>query len=418
MNADGSDQRAIFQGAFNFPAWSPDGSKLVGSIGYDGLVLLDIDGGNLTRVTQPPTPFDPATYFADMDPAWSPDGSKIVFPRFVDCDISDCYTALFYVINPDGSNLTELTRQNNLGYSPAWSPDGRKIVFGGNDLYVIDADGGGLTNITNTSGRVEFSPSWQALSLPTSVNPIDEAQFFVRQQYLDFLSREPEPAGSGAWLGVLAGCAAFTGPEVPSGCDRIHVSQSFFRSDEFSLKGFYAFRFYRLAFDRLPEYAEIASDMSLVAGATADEVYARKSQLAAQFTQRQEFQALYGGMTNAQYVAALLGRNSLTQITTPDPLNPDAGAKMTLTEPELTNRLSAGALTRAQVLRAVADSDEVGAREFNNAFVAMQYYGYLRRKPEPAGYEAWLRVLQSGDTRTMVNGFLNSQEYRRRFGQP
>ncbi|HYP53057.1 MAG TPA: DUF4214 domain-containing protein, partial [Pyrinomonadaceae bacterium] len=73
-------------------------------------------------------------------------------------------------------------------------------------------------------------------------------------------------------------------------------------------------------------------------------------------------------------------------------------------------------LTRAQVLRAVADSDEVGAREFDNAFVGMQYYGYLRRKPDAEGYEAWLSVLRSGDVRTMVNGFLNSTEYKLRFG--
>jgi hypothetical protein len=69
------------------------------------------------------------------------------------------------------------------------------------------------------------------------------------------------------------------------------------------------------------------------------------------------------------------------------------------------------------VLRAVADSDEVSAREFNNAFVAMQYYGYLRRKPEPAGYEAWLGVLRRGDIRTMIDGFMNSTEYKLRFGR-
>ena len=47
----------------------------------------------------------------------------------------------------------------------------------------------------------------------------------------------------------------------------------------------------------------------------------------------------------------------------------------------------------------------------------MQYYGYLRRKPEAAGYEAWLAVLRRGDIRTMVNGFLNSAEYKLRFGR-
>jgi subtilisin family serine protease len=244
--------------------------------------------------------------------------------------------------------------------------------------------------------------------------------FFVRQQYLDFLSREPDDAGLNAWLNVLNNCQPnpFTGPEVQSGCDRIHVSgEGFFRSDEFRLKGFYAFRFYRVAFGRLPEYTEIVSDMSFVAGATQAEVFARRAELAVRFTNRAEFGAAYPEtLSPQQYVAALLGRYNLSQVTTPDPLNPDTGGKVVLTSGQLTDRLTSGELTRAQVLRAVADSDEVGAAEFNNAFVAMQYYGYLRRKPDPAGYEDWLRVLQSGDARTMVNGFLNSQEYRLRFG--
>jgi photosystem II stability/assembly factor-like uncharacterized protein len=250
-------------------------------------------------------------------------------------------------------------------------------------------------------------------------NPVvSSAPFFVRQQYLDFLSREPDANGFSAWLNVLNGCGnIFTGPEVASGCDRIFVSgEGFFRSQEFQLKGGYAFRFYRAAFNRLPEYSEIISDMSFVAGQTSQEVFARRAELAARFTQREEFQRLYGGVTNAQYVSALLGRYQLQQVTTNDPAQPEAGVKVTLTNSDLVARLDAGALSRAQVLRAVADSEQAGAAEFDNAFVAMQYYGYLRRKPEPSGYEAWLRVLRSGDTRTMVNGFLNSAEYRLRFG--
>ncbi|HEY9401497.1 MAG TPA: DUF4214 domain-containing protein [Pyrinomonadaceae bacterium] len=244
--------------------------------------------------------------------------------------------------------------------------------------------------------------------------------FFVRQQYLDFLSREPDTNGFNAWLGVLSTCAdANTGPKVSSQCDRIYVSgEGFFRSQEFQLKGFYVFRFYRLAFNRLPEYTEIVSDMSFVAGATAEEVYARKAQLATSITERAEFQTLYAGMTDAQFVETLLGRYGLAQVTTPDPAQPDTGVKVTLASAELANRLRAGTLTRAQVLRAVADSDAVGAREFNNAFVGMQYYGYLRRKPDDEGLRAWLDVLQAGDARTMVDGFLNSVEYKLRFGQP
>jgi len=91
---------------------------------------------------------------------------------------------------------------------------------------------------------------------------------------------------------------------------------------------------------------------------------------------------------------------------------------VTLTAAELTSRVNANTLSRAQLLRAVADSDAVGTAEFNNAFVAMQYYGYLRRQPDQGGFNAWLGVLRSGDVRTMVNGFLNSTEYMLRFGQP
>jgi hypothetical protein len=158
--------------------------------------------------------------------------------------------------------------------------------------------------------------------------------------------------------------------------------------------------------------------MSYVAGQTAEEVYARKAQLSTLFTQRAEFQTAYGGMTNAQYVEALLGRYGQTQVTTPDPAQPDGSAKLTLTSADLTNGLNANTLSRAQVLRAIADSDAVGAAEFNNAFVSMQYYGYLRRKPDPSGFNAWLAVLQAGNVRTMVDGFLNSTEYKLRFGQP
>jgi hypothetical protein len=62
--------------------------------------------------------------------------------------------------------------------------------------------------------------------------------------------------------------------------------------------------------------------------------------------------------------------------------------------------------------------DQVFNAEFNQAFVAMQYYGYLRRAPETAGYNAWLTYLNANptDSRTMVSGFMNSLEYRLRFG--
>jgi hypothetical protein len=111
---------------------------------------------------------------------------------------------------------------------------------------------------------------------------------------------------------------------------------------------------------------------------------------------------------------------NLTSITTRDPANPDGNTKVTLTTADLTNMLDAGTLTRAQVLRAIVQSDQIVNIEAINAFVASQYYGYLRRTPEMAGFNDWTNYLRTHPTdfRTMVNGFVNSIEYRLRFGPP
>jgi uncharacterized protein DUF4214 len=90
-----------------------------------------------------------------------------------------------------------------------------------------------------------------------------------------------------------------------------------------------------------------------------------------------------------------------------------------LTTNDLINGLNGLTLTRAQVLRAIAQSDEISLqKEAVNAFVASQCYGYLRRTPDQSGFNSWVSYLTANpsDFRTMVNGFLNSTEYRLRFG--
>jgi hypothetical protein len=242
-------------------------------------------------------------------------------------------------------------------------------------------------------------------------NPIDTSSFFVRQHYLDFLSREPETGEP--WTRTLNNC-----PAGDIRCDRIQVSASFFNAPEFQLKGFYVFRFYKVAFNRLPDYTEIIPDMRRITGRTSAEVFQKKADYANAFVRRQEFLNLYAGLSNQAYVSTLLGRYRLTQITTPDPQQPDGTNKVVLTDAQLVSRLNANTLSRAQVLRAVVQADEVAAAEFNQAFVAMQYFGYLRRNPDAGGYQGWLNFLAAnpGDYRTMVRGFVDSVEYRLRFG--
>jgi hypothetical protein len=76
--------------------------------------------------------------------------------------------------------------------------------------------------------------------------------------------------------------------------------------------------------------------------------------------------------------------------------------------------------TRATVLRKVSESSFLQTREFNAAFVTMEYFGYLRRDPDTAGFNFWFRKLNEfgGDyiKSEMVKAFISSSEYRQRFG--
>jgi len=82
--------------------------------------------------------------------------------------------------------------------------------------------------------------------------------------------------------------------------------------------------------------------------------------------------------------------------------------------------LGAATETRATVLRKIGESDELQTRELNNAFVTMEYFGYLRRDPDTSGFNFWLNKLNAFNgnfiNAEMVKAFLTSSEYRQRFG--
>jgi Matrixin/Calx-beta domain len=284
--------------------------------------------------------------------------------------------------------------------------------------------------LSNPQGAVLGAPASATVTINSddavATNPVNNHEFFVRQQYLDFLAREPDSGGFNAWLSVLNNCPdPFNfDPNSPSaGCDRVMVSSSFFRSGEFELKSLYVYKFYRVTFhdppSSLPAYSDIARDMRFVMGQTSAEVFAKRAAFAEAFVNGTRFGNMYNGLSNSAYVSALLNPYGLTAITTTDPANPDdSGTQVVLTHSELVTRLNNLTMTRGQVLRAIVQSQEVHGVEFNGAFVAMQYYGYLRRTPEASGYNAWLNYLNANPTdfRTMVHGFLYSQEYALRFG--
>jgi hypothetical protein len=229
-------------------------------------------------------------------------------------------------------------------------------------------------------------------------NPIDSTRAFIIQHYMDFLNREPEPSGLRAWQDILNNCE-----QGDDRCDRIQVSSGFFRSTEFQDRGSFLYRFYSVSFGRIPHYAEFEKDMSRTSGFQTDaEKEANKSLFADDFITRQEFKDRYDQFTSpTDYVNALLNTAGVT--------SPNRDA--------LIAALQNGQMTRAQVLRSITESAEVRGKFYNEAFVVMQYFGYLRRDPDSL-YREWIRIMdQKGDYRPMINGFMNSAEYRQRFGR-
>lgn len=148
------------------PDWSPEGSKIVffsardgiineqGVINNGGLYVMKADGSEVTRVY-----FDEESHDdLPSHPRWSPDGTRILFssgPFFG--------PAKLHVINADGTGLTTLAPTLSNVAGADWSPNGDRIIFayglaGGSDIYVMNADASGPTQLT-TEGT-NSGPSW------------------------------------------------------------------------------------------------------------------------------------------------------------------------------------------------------------------------------------------------------------------
>jgi hypothetical protein len=239
-----------------------------------------------------------------------------------------------------------------------------------------------------------------------SANPIDCTDPFIRQQYLDFLGREPDPAGLAGWRNTLNNCPPSGKDANGNFCDRIEVSSAFFRSPEFQGRGYFIYRFYP-TIGKVPINSEFMPDFAKVSGFLTDQqLEAAKAAFVNEFMARAEFQAKYSSTFNnpQAYVDALLQTVGL----------PNHPLRQTWINTLQGNN---SAPTRAQVLRSLVESPEVYDKYYNEAFVVMQYFGYLRRTADVL-YLNWIQTMNSngGDYRTMINGFMNSIEYRQRFG--
>jgi CubicO group peptidase (beta-lactamase class C family) len=288
----------------------------------------------------------------------------------------------------------------------------------------------------NVTGSPFASLFLQMLTNPDAfrANPIELDSFFVRQHYLDFLNREPDSAGLEFWINNIEACG------VDATCrlaKRINTSAAYFLSTEFQETGYLVERLYKAAYgdapgtssfggshqlsvpiirfnEFLPDTQAIGQGVIVGQDGWAAALENNKRTFTTQFVASPRFQAaLPATMSPAEFV---------------DKLNANTGGALSQSErDQLVDDLSSGTKDKAQVLRAVAEDRDLNTREFNRAFVLMQYFGYLRRNPNDlaesdyTGYDFWLTKLNQFNgnfvNADMVKAFLDSDEYQARFRQ-
>jgi TolB protein len=151
VGATGRGQRLLARGADSgsSPSWSPDGSRIAfnGRRTVEGVFVVPWRGSRSRLLAR--------DY---VEPAWSPDGRTVAVVR-----ASTPREAGLFLVSARGGRPHRLTR--GLDTQPEWSPDGRRLAFrrgdANGDIYLVDADGGGLRNLTRTPRLDERDPDWR-----------------------------------------------------------------------------------------------------------------------------------------------------------------------------------------------------------------------------------------------------------------
>jgi hypothetical protein len=301
----------------------------------------------------------------------------------------------------------------------------RKFITDASGVYRFEnVETNGFYTVTPSRANYSFNPTVRSfsqigettqaafgatLSSSNYNNPLDTPEYFVRQHYIDFLGREPDEAGFNFWSDQIIECAA------DQNCierRRENVSAAYFLSIEFQQTGGLVDGLYRASYGARPDFAQFMPDARTVGlgvrvGAEGWEakLQANKEAFAAAFVDRASFHARYDSMDASTFVEALINNTGV--------------AFSSSERAELIAGLTTGNRTRADVVRSIAENQHFINAKFNDTFVMMQYFGYLRRDPDAGGFAFWLNKLNefngNFEQAEMVKAFIVSGEFLDRF---
>ena len=169
MDADGKNVQRLTNHSGSNPAWSSNGRKIAFNSSREentDIYVMDADGGNVRRLTR--------RLAFDIMPAWSPNGRKIAFVSYKGVD------SAIYIIDVDDGSIVQLTTYP--AEFPVWSPDGKQLAFHSNknrdgvpnsdsEIYVIDAEGNNERQLTRNRTGDKY-PDWFDPAAPRVVSAI------------------------------------------------------------------------------------------------------------------------------------------------------------------------------------------------------------------------------------------------------
>jgi N-acetylneuraminic acid mutarotase len=468
MNADGSNRTQLTNNSVTdgFPAWSTDGTKIIfasGSVADENrveLFVMNADGNNRIRLTANST----LDWFADWQPSTAPPWQPVTLAaNQIELKVWTVQGRTYAYVKTQFPNAGyrvvswgQAARSSNdftvdAGVERFIGPSMQSVISTA-QIYDLGPLANGTYNFNfKTSGTLAKTLQFTISSTVPPLNPIDDARQFVKQQYRDFLNREADQAGEDFWTDNITKCtdpARRPPAQTVEQCtlrQREITSGAFFLSPEFQYTGYFVYRIYKGSLGRPPKLSEFVPDALFVGNGiivnghlSAEIINQNKRDFADRFVDQYvscadaakspcaEFKAIYDPLSNQQYVDKLFQTTGV---------NASASERATLV-----NGLNANPATetRATVLQKVVDGINVISEgnqqftttygqafynaEFNRAFVQLEYFGYMKRDPDEAGYAFWLGKLNqfNGDfvAAEMVLAFISSPEYRARFGQP